>query len=1040
MAAAVGTVLVLLSVVAVARSTPTAAKQVAILSISSPSNGTYEAARARDSGLEPVILGPAEWVGKTVDDFKQYAALVLPERSCGGARSTLVSSKAAWSAAATGNKILIGSDPSDHGSGGRPLVANGILFAASGDETGLYAAFECDNNDAGMVEVLDAIDGTTGEFATQTAGCYNRSHRVADHPAFAETTDASLSNWSCSVHNAFTKFPDRWRVLAIAQELGTFTAPDGTIGLPYVLAQGQALTYAGRDLTAVGDSVSAGEGIGYGYKWNKDSKRWEDKNGSSAFWDVFYEPIGCHQSDEAHPRVLATLTGATLKEHLSCTGATFDEGLKGRQDTDGVKEPQIGGFADGPGVNQQYVGSTPDLVTVSIGANDIQFSKIVTSCFYPVSSVLVGTCGGNLDTATTRVDGDYVSSRLTRLYKRIQDIGDANGKRPLILHTQYVNPFPASDEDEDCFDVKGGWTSGFARDDINKMVTGLNTLNRRIKEAADAAHGVMAVPANPEFADHRFCSDDPWVFGMDTGLDPRASWTAIDLKTAAPFHPTIAGQAAIARQIKKTLDSAVSMRRSGELVEVAYASGPKLTFARVNTAGTTIVVPKSGSEVPAHPNFRVRDAWEIDTAADFSGAITVSLPASAGDSLWHHTGGRWEQVQSTFDGSKLQGSVTSLSPFAVGPAVDPIHAAIGGGEGGVAPEAVALTAAPSTGAAIDEVAWDFGDGTSATGIDVTHAFRHSGTYTVQATVRSVDGAVDTATRTVTITNPAPVLRAEVPATGTVGEQVELDSRGSTDANGKVERGWWELDGVVLEPAAQLSTLTLEQPGSVTVEAVVRDDELKETRRAFTITVERPQTPSAPGGGNTGGGGGGSGGGAGPSPQAGFSFASASGPDILLTCARASLLLTEVSSRGSRLRAAGVAARALAGQTVQLRRAGKRVASAKVRADGTFGIGGAARAGQYTAVIGNTTSPRMALQSKLRQSAARRSGGSVTLSAMTTGTVIVERMTACGQWRREARAKASRNGRFKATVKAPPAAAVVYRLRAGGRQVLIPVAL
>jgi len=366
------------SVATVAQPQSPGVKRVAILASGSPTSGNYESAQAQASGLEAVVVDNVQWLAMTTEDFEAYDGLVVPELSCSSAYQTLVDSQAAWSSAIGGNELLIGTDPSDHGAqGGQALVKNGIAFAADGDATGLYMAFECDGLDSQMVNLLDLVTRSNGGWETQTANCYNVAHRVAEHPAFGETTDESLSNWSCSVHNAFTKFPsDRYRVLAIAEELGVFTAPDGSIGLPYVLAAGDSVTYAGRDLTAIGDSVSAGEGIGYGYEWNDDEDRWEDHNGDNAFFDVFFQPVGCHQDEHAHPRVLAQLTGASLREHLSCTGATYDEGIAGVQDTDEVTQPQVGGFVPGPPINTAIWPASP---TSSPSASEPTTSSSPTS-------------------------------------------------------------------------------------------------------------------------------------------------------------------------------------------------------------------------------------------------------------------------------------------------------------------------------------------------------------------------------------------------------------------------------------------------------------------------------------------------------------------------------------------------------------------------------------------------------------------------------------------------------------------------------------
>jgi hypothetical protein len=79
-------------------------------------------------------------------------------------------------------------------------------------------------------------------------------------------TDANLSNWSCSVHEAFDAWPTSgagaFTVLAIAEGAGsTYTAPDGSVGIPYILARGEGLAAGNISLnpptgTAPADGVT----------------------------------------------------------------------------------------------------------------------------------------------------------------------------------------------------------------------------------------------------------------------------------------------------------------------------------------------------------------------------------------------------------------------------------------------------------------------------------------------------------------------------------------------------------------------------------------------------------------------------------------------------------------------------------------------------------------------------------------------------------------------------------------------------------------
>ncbi|HLA72999.1 MAG TPA: DNA/RNA non-specific endonuclease [Steroidobacteraceae bacterium] len=64
--------------------------------------------------------------------------------------------------------------------------------------------------------------------------------------------------------------------------------------------------------------------------------------------------------------------------------------------------------------------------------------------------------------------------------------------------------------------------------------------------------------------------------------------------------------------------------------------------------------------------------------------------------------------------------------------------------------------------------WDFGDGTTASGVSVTHTFAQDGTHVVSLLVTDNDGLTDTATFTVDVANVAPVVGALPNATLNAG--------------------------------------------------------------------------------------------------------------------------------------------------------------------------------------------------------------------------------------------------------------------------------
>ena len=84
-------------------------------------------------------------------------------------------------------------------------------------------------------------------------------HIVAVHPVLAGLTDADLSNWSCSVHEVITAFPSTFLPLAIANNVtgeGEYAFADGSHGVPYILARGNALQAVGLNILKTGPATA----------------------------------------------------------------------------------------------------------------------------------------------------------------------------------------------------------------------------------------------------------------------------------------------------------------------------------------------------------------------------------------------------------------------------------------------------------------------------------------------------------------------------------------------------------------------------------------------------------------------------------------------------------------------------------------------------------------------------------------------------------------------------------------------------------------
>jgi len=219
--------------------------------------GSTEALACIANGVAVEVVSDAGWLAKTAADFAGYRALILGDPTCSGPGTSLSyqaadSNKAVWGPQVDGNTIIVGTDPVFHNAqGGLQFNNDSVAFVlADATKTGALIGLSCyfDSVASGTpITILDALPGVTpGAFTATGVNCYNNAHIVAVHPALAGSTDATLSNWSCSVHEAFVTWQSTglnpFLVLAIARDLGSvYTAPDGSIGTPYILARGAGL-------------------------------------------------------------------------------------------------------------------------------------------------------------------------------------------------------------------------------------------------------------------------------------------------------------------------------------------------------------------------------------------------------------------------------------------------------------------------------------------------------------------------------------------------------------------------------------------------------------------------------------------------------------------------------------------------------------------------------------------------------------------------------------------------------------------------------
>ncbi|WP_394274727.1 PKD domain-containing protein [Luteococcus sp.] len=146
---------------------------------------------------------------------------------------------------------------------------------------------------------------------------------------------------------------------------------------------------------------------------------------------------------------------------------------------------------------------------------------------------------------------------------------------------------------------------------------------------------------------------------------------------------------------------------------------------------------------------------------------------------------------------------------------------------------------------IASYAWDFGDGTMATGVKATHTYAEPGTYPVILTVTDDKGGTNS--RTVEVTAAGPTNQ---PPTATFdalvdGRSVAFDASPSSDPDGTIVSWEWAFgDGTT--GTGETVTHTYPDAGSYTATLTVTDDSGQKvtTTRAVTIAEKANQAPTA----------------------------------------------------------------------------------------------------------------------------------------------------------------------------------------------------
>jgi RHS repeat-associated protein len=222
---------------------------------------SVEAQEAAAQGFGVDVVDASTWSAMTATEFAAYRAIILGDPNCGdeSAVTAAESNASVWGPVINGNIEIVGTDPVLHGV--YVVPQRGVDFAtARANTTGAYLDLSCyfdSTSPQTHVSLLDGLDPGGAGFSVQGVGCDDSVHITTYSPALNGIDDATLNGWGCSVHEAFDSWPSKFGVLAMDTDAGSlYTAPDGTTGIPYILAYPPG-AFSGATVTAGGGNASS---------------------------------------------------------------------------------------------------------------------------------------------------------------------------------------------------------------------------------------------------------------------------------------------------------------------------------------------------------------------------------------------------------------------------------------------------------------------------------------------------------------------------------------------------------------------------------------------------------------------------------------------------------------------------------------------------------------------------------------------------------------------------------------------------------------
>lgn len=281
---------------------------------------------------------------------------------------------------------------------------------------------------------------------------------------------------------------------------------------------------------AMGDSFSSGEG-------NAPFEYGTDTSSNT-----------CHRSPMSFPRLLQNDLELGTTAFVACSGAVSDY-IINEYNQENVELPQAA-----------FVSSETQLVTITIGGNDVGFGDVLNTCTLPTTEegtteekhqIEHDACVQAIEDARTIATSNALQTKLEDVFSGVRSLGSQDLQ---VVVAGYPNLFPAFGGITGTCVWGNGYigTSGHtvASDEVQKARLLHDELNATIAAAVTAAGDshVHYVDPSSAFSGHELCRPTPWFYNVIPD--------AVDVvNRKGSYHPNASGQTAYAGVIEGMVNS-----------------------------------------------------------------------------------------------------------------------------------------------------------------------------------------------------------------------------------------------------------------------------------------------------------------------------------------------------------------------------------------------------------------------------------------------------------------------------------------------------